>query len=180
MIINLKWIFKVKLDEHGRVLKKYGLDQCNPADIPILGRLKLDEDPNGTPVDPTCYRGKAYRKALNYGFRCLKGTINMGLWYPKDTEFDLTAFTNADHAVFLDSRKNTSGRTNCCQIPFIKEQVKNESVELYFVKPAYQLADIFTKALARERFEFLVKCLSMQSITPEELKLLAESDEDKE
>ncbi|GJW65002.1 retrovirus-related pol polyprotein from transposon TNT 1-94 [Tanacetum coccineum] len=56
---------------------------------------------------------------------------------------------------------------------FIKEQVENEIVELYFVKTAYQLADIFTKALARERFEFMVKSLGMQSITLEELKHLA-------
>nr|GFA87200.1 retrovirus-related Pol polyprotein from transposon TNT 1-94 [Tanacetum cinerariifolium] len=41
-----------------------------------------------------------------------------------------------------------------------------------------QLTDIFTKALARECFEFLVKRLGMQSLTPEELKHLAESDED--
>nr|GEZ24066.1 hypothetical protein [Tanacetum cinerariifolium] len=63
---------------------------------------------------------------------------------------------------------------------FIKEQVKNKIVELYFVKTAYQLADIFTKALARERFEFLVKRLGMQSITLEELKLIAKSEENEE
>ncbi|GKG24685.1 hypothetical protein Tco_0395313, partial [Tanacetum coccineum] len=63
---------------------------------------------------------------------------------------------------------------------FIKEKVKNETVELYFVKTAYQLADIFTKALAREHFKFRVKRLGMQSITPEEMKHLAESDEDEE
>ncbi|GKB76381.1 retrovirus-related pol polyprotein from transposon TNT 1-94 [Tanacetum coccineum] len=63
---------------------------------------------------------------------------------------------------------------------FIKEQVENEIVELYFVKTAYLLADIFTKVLARERFEFIVKRLGMQSITPKELKLLAESDENEE
>ncbi|GKA09462.1 hypothetical protein Tco_0688793 [Tanacetum coccineum] len=40
------------------------------------------------------------------------------------------------------------------------------------------LADIFTKALARERFKFLINRLGMQSITPEELKRLAESDEE--
>ncbi|GKE27857.1 hypothetical protein Tco_1443241 [Tanacetum coccineum] len=61
---------------------------------------------------------------------------------------------------------------------FIKEKVKNEVVELYFVKTDYQLADILTKALTRERFEFLINCLGMQSITPEELKRLAESDEE--
>ncbi|GKB41992.1 hypothetical protein Tco_0886934 [Tanacetum coccineum] len=58
------------------------------------------------------------------------------------------------------------------------EQVENEIVELNFVKTAYQLADIFTKALARERFKFLVKRLGMQSNTPEELKELAESDKE--
>ncbi|GJT62266.1 hypothetical protein Tco_1005799 [Tanacetum coccineum] len=61
---------------------------------------------------------------------------------------------------------------------FIKEQVENEIVELYFVKTAYQLVDIFTKALGRERFEFLLNRLGMQSITPEELKSLAESEEE--
>ncbi|GJY93020.1 retrovirus-related pol polyprotein from transposon TNT 1-94 [Tanacetum coccineum] len=47
------------------ILKKFGLDQCDPVDIPTVKSLKLDEDPNGTLVDPTRYRGKAYRKALN-------------------------------------------------------------------------------------------------------------------
>nr|GEV20823.1 retrovirus-related Pol polyprotein from transposon TNT 1-94 [Tanacetum cinerariifolium] len=61
---------------------------------------------------------------------------------------------------------------------FIKEQVENEIVELYFVKTAYQLADIFTKALARDRLEFLINRLGMQNITPEELKHLAELDEE--
>ncbi|GJR03626.1 hypothetical protein Tco_0526610 [Tanacetum coccineum] len=61
---------------------------------------------------------------------------------------------------------------------FIKEQVENGVVELYFVKTKYQLADIFTKALGRESFEFLPGCLGMQSMTPETLKRLAESKEE--
>ncbi|GJZ01822.1 hypothetical protein Tco_0519783 [Tanacetum coccineum] len=39
---------------------------------------------------------------------------------------------------------------------FIREQVKNDVVELYFMTTNYQLADIFTKALPRERFKFLL------------------------
>nr|GFC22746.1 retrotransposon protein, putative, unclassified [Tanacetum cinerariifolium] len=39
---------------------------------------------------------------------------------------------------------------------FIREQVENGVVELYFVTTDYQLADIFTKALPREWFEFLL------------------------
>nr|GEZ44984.1 retrovirus-related Pol polyprotein from transposon TNT 1-94 [Tanacetum cinerariifolium] len=38
-----------------------------------------------------------------------KDTINMGLWYPKDTGFELTAFSDSDHTGYLDSRKSTSG-----------------------------------------------------------------------
>nr|GEZ31295.1 integrase, catalytic region, zinc finger, CCHC-type, peptidase aspartic, catalytic [Tanacetum cinerariifolium] len=40
----------------------YGLDQCDAIDIPMVGQSKLDEDLNGTPVNPT---RKAYRKAHN-------------------------------------------------------------------------------------------------------------------
>nr|GFA50424.1 retrovirus-related Pol polyprotein from transposon TNT 1-94 [Tanacetum cinerariifolium] len=39
---------------------------------------------------------------------------------------------------------------------FIREQVENGVVKLYFVMTEYQLEDIFTKALPRERFEFLL------------------------
>nr|GEU46143.1 hypothetical protein [Tanacetum cinerariifolium] len=61
---------------------------------------------------------------------------------------------------------------------FIKEQVKNIVVELYFVNMEYQLADIFTKALSRERFEFLINKLGMRSFTPETLKQLADEAEE--
>ncbi|GKD21973.1 hypothetical protein Tco_1223676 [Tanacetum coccineum] len=153
-------------------------------------------------------------------FRYLKGTINMVMWYPKETSFRLTAFADVDHAGCQDSRRSTSGSAQFLgdklltdygfhfnKIPlysdsksaialscntvqhsrtkhidvryhFTKEQVKNDVVELYFVETNFQLADIFTKALARERFEFLINRLSMQSIKPKELKRHAESDEE--
>ncbi|GKD27761.1 retrovirus-related pol polyprotein from transposon TNT 1-94 [Tanacetum coccineum] len=57
---------------------------------------------------------------------------------------------------------------------FIKEQVKNGVVELYFINTEYQLVDIFTKALSIERIEFLINKLGMRSFTPETLKLLAD------
>nr|GEU30988.1 retrovirus-related Pol polyprotein from transposon TNT 1-94 [Tanacetum cinerariifolium] len=61
---------------------------------------------------------------------------------------------------------------------FIKEKVENGFVELYFVNTEYQLADIFTKALCRERIEFLINKLGMQSFTPETLKQLADDAEE--
>ncbi|GJR32885.1 copia protein [Tanacetum coccineum] len=227
------------------MLKKYGLEQCDAVDILMVGQSKLDEDPNGTLVDPR-YRGMV--GSLMY--------LTASLWYPKDTGFSLKAFADADYAGCQDSRKSTSGSaqflgekliswsskkqkctaisttkaeyislSGCCaqilwmwshltdygfdynKIPlysdlksaialscntmqhsktkhiafryhFIKKQVENEVVELYFIKTDYQLVDIFTKALARERFKFLINRLGMQSITLKELKRLAESDEE--
>ncbi|GJY10473.1 hypothetical protein Tco_0378658 [Tanacetum coccineum] len=57
---------------------------------------------------------------------------------------------------------------------FIKEHVENGVIELYFVNTEYQLADIFTKALGRNRIEFLINKLGMRSFTPETLKQLAD------
>ncbi|GJR52836.1 hypothetical protein Tco_1403357 [Tanacetum coccineum] len=61
---------------------------------------------------------------------------------------------------------------------FIKEQVENGVVDLYFVRMEFQLADIFTKALCRERIEFLIGKLGMRSFTPETLKELAHEAEE--
>nr|GEW31786.1 hypothetical protein [Tanacetum cinerariifolium] len=57
---------------------------------------------------------------------------------------------------------------------FIKDHVENSMIELYFVNTEYQLADIFTKALSRERIEFLINTPRMRSFTPETLKQLAD------
>nr|GEY05211.1 ribonuclease H [Tanacetum cinerariifolium] len=57
---------------------------------------------------------------------------------------------------------------------FIKEQVENWVIELYFVNTEYQLADLFTKALGRDRIEFLINKLCMRSFTPETLKQLTD------
>ncbi|GJV67084.1 hypothetical protein Tco_1482593 [Tanacetum coccineum] len=61
---------------------------------------------------------------------------------------------------------------------FIKEQVENGIVELYFVQTEYQLADIFTKPLPRERFNFLIKKLGMRSMSPDTLKRLAKKTDE--
>ncbi|GKD74585.1 hypothetical protein Tco_1332867 [Tanacetum coccineum] len=61
---------------------------------------------------------------------------------------------------------------------FIREQVENRVVELYFVETNYQLADILTKALPRERFKFLLPRLGMKSLTPETLRRLQEGEDE--
>ncbi|GKF06192.1 hypothetical protein Tco_0036860 [Tanacetum coccineum] len=94
----------------------------------MVEKNKLDADLQGTPVDAKHYSGmigslmyltssrpdliyavclcaryqaKPTEKHLNENkriFRYLKGTINMGLWYLKDTGMSLTTYSDADHA----------------------------------------------------------------------------------
>ncbi|GJU18167.1 retrovirus-related pol polyprotein from transposon TNT 1-94 [Tanacetum coccineum] len=58
---------------------------------------------------------------------------------------------------------------------FIKEHVEKGMIELYFVKTDYQLADLFTKALLVDRFNYLVRCLGMRSLSPRVLDRHAKS-----
>nr|GEU72617.1 copia protein [Tanacetum cinerariifolium] len=56
---------------------------------------------------------------------------------------------------------------------FIKKQVENGIIELYFVGTEYQLADMFTKALPEDRFKYLVRRIGMRCLTPAKLEVLA-------
>ncbi|GKC66511.1 hypothetical protein Tco_1099109 [Tanacetum coccineum] len=109
----------------------------------------------------------------------------MGLWHPKDSGFELTAFSDADHTGCIDTRKSTSRGIQILAISiscnpmhihtryyFIKEQVENGIIELYFVRTEYQLADMFTKALSKDRFQYLVRRLGMRCLTLAELEVL--------
>ncbi|GJR16211.1 retrovirus-related pol polyprotein from transposon TNT 1-94 [Tanacetum coccineum] len=67
-------------------------------------------------IHATCYCARyqvrpteKHLTAVKRIFRYLKNTINMGIWYPKDTGFELTTFSDSDHAGYLDSCKSTSG-----------------------------------------------------------------------
>nr|GEU63293.1 hypothetical protein [Tanacetum cinerariifolium] len=78
---------------------------------PMVEKNKMDEDLHGTPVDATLYPKptKKHLNAVKRIFQYLKGTINMGLWYSKDTDMSLTAYSDADHAGCQDTRRSTSG-----------------------------------------------------------------------
>nr|GEX19697.1 uncharacterized mitochondrial protein AtMg00810-like [Tanacetum cinerariifolium] len=136
---NLRGIFINQSKYALEILKKYEFDTSSPIDTPMSERPKLDEDKGGKLTDPTCYRGMVgslmylsasrpdivfavcmcaryqasptdkHLSAIKRIFRYLCGTINMGLWYPKDSGFALTAFANADYAGCQDTRRSTSG-----------------------------------------------------------------------
>nr|GEV91310.1 hypothetical protein [Tanacetum cinerariifolium] len=120
------------------ILIKHGMTSCDSVGTPMAAK-HLDADLSGTPVDQTkyqsmvgalmyltasrpdivhatCYCARYQAKpaekhltAVKRIFRYHKDTINMGLWYPKDTCFELTIFSDSNHAGCLDSRKSTSG-----------------------------------------------------------------------
>ncbi|GJY10459.1 hypothetical protein Tco_0378644 [Tanacetum coccineum] len=110
----------------------------------------------------------------------------------KPTKKHLHALIDADHAGCQDTRRSTSGSVQFLGDRLVSwsskkqkstaisstEQVENGVVELYFVSREYQLADIFTKALARERFEFLISRNGMKSMSQETLKSLTEEEEE--
>ncbi|GKE10143.1 hypothetical protein Tco_1413694 [Tanacetum coccineum] len=140
-------------------LRKYGMESCNLVDTLMVEKSKLDKDTQGKAIDPTHYRG-------------MVGTLMYLISNRPDLDsaIALTAFADADHT----TRRSTSGSI----YHFIKEQVENGVVQLYFVRTEYQLADIFTKALCQKRIEFLIDKLGMRSFTPETLKELADEAEE--
>ena len=53
-------------------------------------------------------RQNHYQAALNI-LKYVKGSADVGLWYPKDENFDLHGFTDSDYAGCRVDRKSTSG-----------------------------------------------------------------------
>ncbi|GJV31949.1 hypothetical protein Tco_1392349 [Tanacetum coccineum] len=105
------------------------MESCDPVDTLIVEKSKLDEDPQGKAVDPTHYRSmvstlmyltssrpdlvydvcmcaryqarptEKHLRSLKRIFRYLRGIINRGLWYSKDSAIALTAFADAGHVL---------------------------------------------------------------------------------
>ncbi|GJU90529.1 retrovirus-related pol polyprotein from transposon TNT 1-94 [Tanacetum coccineum] len=125
--------------EMSSTFKMSMMGQIASVDTPMVEKMKLDEDRQGKLVDPTRFRGmvgslmylsasrpdivfvvcmcaryqakptEKHLHAIKRIFRYLKGTIHMGLWYPKDSGFALRAFADADYAGCQDTRRSTSG-----------------------------------------------------------------------
>ncbi|GJS77367.1 hypothetical protein Tco_0727248 [Tanacetum coccineum] len=117
------------------------MESCNPIGTPIEIKDKLDLDQNGTLVDATKYQSmigalmyltssipdivhatclcaryqakptEKHLKEVKRIFHYLRGTVNMGIWYMKDSGFELTGFSDADYAGCRDTFKSTSGGT---------------------------------------------------------------------
>ncbi|GJU49450.1 hypothetical protein Tco_1219005 [Tanacetum coccineum] len=141
--------------------------------------------------------------AIKRIFKYLRGTINRGLWYLKDSAIALTAYADADHVGCQDTRRSTS---RCMQLLGDKlvswSSKKQKALDIqtklnilpclavvlqildeitatdYALESIKFQSDIFTKSLCRGRIEFLINKLGMQSFTPETLKQLADEAEE--
>ncbi|GKC78695.1 retrovirus-related pol polyprotein from transposon TNT 1-94 [Tanacetum coccineum] len=119
------------------ILKKYGMESCDPVGTPMDIKDKLDLDKNETLVDATKYHSmigalmyltssrpdiahatclcaryqakptEKHLKEVKRIFRYLWGTTNLGLWYTKDSGFELTSFSDVDYARCKDTFKGT-------------------------------------------------------------------------
>ncbi|GJS76577.1 retrovirus-related pol polyprotein from transposon TNT 1-94 [Tanacetum coccineum] len=145
-------------------LKKYGMETCDPVDTSMVEKSKLDKDPQGKAIDPTRYHG-------------MIGTLMYLTSSRPDLVFVVCICARAI-ALCCDNVQHSRSKHIDIRHHFIKEQVENRVVELYFVRTEYQLANIFTKPLARERLEFLINKLGMRSMSFETLIKLADKEEE--
>ncbi|XP_047314446.1 uncharacterized mitochondrial protein AtMg00810-like [Impatiens glandulifera] len=121
------------------LLKKFGMESFSASTTPMNYSRKLDKDEDVQSVDITTYRGiidfllylttsrpdimfivsvcgrfQANTKQTHYVcakciLKYLKGTQNVGLWFPKDSSFNLISYSDEDYAGCRINRKSTSG-----------------------------------------------------------------------
>ena len=121
------------------LVKKLSLYDSKATRNPMSTSVKLSKDTVGKDIDPTLYRSmigsllyltasrpdiafslgmcaryqacpkESHLLAVKRIIRYVKGTIGFGLWYPRETNANLAAFSDADWAGNVDDRKSTSG-----------------------------------------------------------------------
>ncbi|GJW34982.1 hypothetical protein Tco_0057902 [Tanacetum coccineum] len=142
------------------ILKKFGFSDVKTASTLIETHKPLLKDADGEDVDEHMYRSmigslmyltssrpyimfavcacarfqvnpkNSHLHAVKRIFRYLKGQTKLGLWYPKDSPFDLVAYTDSDYAGASLDKKSTTGSSeyiaasNCYgQVLWIQNQL---------------------------------------------------------
>nr|GEW36379.1 hypothetical protein [Tanacetum cinerariifolium] len=98
-----------------KILRKFGLTDGKSASTPIDTEKPLLKDPDGEDVDVHIYR-------------YLKGKPHLGLWYPKDSPFNLVAYFDSDYAGASLDRKSTTGGCQLLGCRLIFWQCKKQTV----------------------------------------------------
>nr|GEY50277.1 hypothetical protein [Tanacetum cinerariifolium] len=140
------------------ILRKFGLTDGKSASTPIDTEKSLLNDPDGEDVDVHTYRSMigsliyltssrpdimfavyacahfhvtpkaSHLHAVKRIFRYLKGKPHLGLWYPKDSPFNLVAYLDSDYAGASLDRKSTTGGYQFLGYRLISWQCKKKTV----------------------------------------------------
>nr|GEZ60971.1 uncharacterized mitochondrial protein AtMg00810-like [Tanacetum cinerariifolium] len=114
------------------ILRKFGLTDGKSASTPINTKKPLLKDPDGEDVDVHTYRSMIgslmYLTSSRPDIMYLKGKPHLGLWYPKDSPFNLVAYSNSDYVRASLDRKSTTGGCQFLGCRFISWQCKKQTV----------------------------------------------------
>ncbi|GJS76407.1 integrase, catalytic region, zinc finger, CCHC-type containing protein [Tanacetum coccineum] len=147
------------------ILKKHGMEKCDSIGTPMATKPKLGADLSGKLVDQTDYHSKI--GSLMYLTSSRPDIVQA------DSGFELTAFSDADNAGCLDTRTSTSGGIQFLCDKLVSWMSKKQDCTAI---TEYQLADIFTKALPEDRFQYLVRRSVTNQFTHIVLSALRRSD----
>ncbi|GJY00314.1 retrovirus-related pol polyprotein from transposon TNT 1-94 [Tanacetum coccineum] len=129
-----------------KILKKFGFTDVKTASTPMKTQKLLLKDEDGEEVDVHLYRSMIgslmYLTSSRLDIIYLKGQSKLGLWYLKDSPFDLVAYTDSDYAGASLDRKSTTGGCQFFRCRLIswrcKKQtmVENSTIEAEYVAPS--------------------------------------------
>nr|GEV04921.1 uncharacterized mitochondrial protein AtMg00810-like [Tanacetum cinerariifolium] len=112
--------------------KKFGLTDVKSASTPIDTEKPLLEDPDGEDVDVHTYTSMIgslmYLTSSRPDIMYLKGKPHLGLWYPKDSPFNLVAYSDSDYAGASLDRKSRTGGCQFLGCRLISWQCKKQTV----------------------------------------------------
>ncbi|GJY05824.1 retrotransposon protein, putative, ty1-copia subclass [Tanacetum coccineum] len=112
------------------IIKKYGMENSNPVDTPMVEKSKLDADPQRKEVDPTRYHGMI-------GSLMYLTAIRPNLQFV-DSCIALIAFADADHAGCQDTRRSTPGSMQLLGDILVSwSSKKQKSIVIYSTEAKY-------------------------------------------
>nr|GEV32607.1 hypothetical protein [Tanacetum cinerariifolium] len=135
------------LDEfYERIYILLRITKVKNASTPMETQKPLLKDEDGEEVDVHMYRYQvnpkvSYIHAMKRIFRYLKGQQKLGLWYPKDSPFDLVAYTESDYAGASLDKKSTTGGYQFLRCRLISWHCKKQTVVANSTTEAEYVAD---------------------------------------